>query len=136
MCKPDCQNEQGGPNLRSETRKLLPVPFAKTETFRRSFIPNTIRTWNKLDKRIRVLPSLLAFKEYFRTKKDDRTDLYSSGKRWPSIHHARLRIGCSKLNAHLCLNLHDIPTPQCRCGHPLEDPKHYFFVCPPILCLA
>ena len=127
---PNRPNEQGRRNLRSDANKLLPIPIARTESFRRSFIPTSIRTWNNLDKRIRESPSLTAFKDYFRTKNDDQTNLYSSGKRWPSIHHARLRIGCSKLNAHLSLNLHVIPSPQCRCGHPLEDPKHYFFVCP------
>ena len=123
-------NEQGRPNLRSDSNKLLSVPITRTESFRRSFIPNTIRTWNKLDKRIRDSPSVASFKEQFKTNKDNQTNLYGSGKRWPSIQHARLRIGCSKLNAHLCLNLHVIPSPHCRCGHHLEDPNHYFFVCP------
>ena len=48
----------------------------------------------------------------------------------PSIHHTRLRIGCSKLNVHLCYNLHVVPSPQCQCGSPLEDPEHFFFSCP------
>ena len=52
------------------------------------------------------------------------------GERWPSIHHARMRLGCSKLNAHLCFNLHVIPSPVCQCGYENEDPMHFYFHCP------
>ena len=126
---PNRQNDQGRP-LRSATRNLIPIPFARTETYRRSFIPNAIRLWNNLDQRIRASPSLEVFKGHFKTKSNDMTKLLYIGTRWPSIHHARLRIGCSKLNAHLYTNLHVTPSPQCRCGHPFEDPRHFFFICP------
>ena len=126
---PNRLNDQGRP-LRSVTRNLIPIPFARTETYRRSFIPNTIRLWNNLDQSTRESSSLEAFKGHFRSKANDKTNLLYIGKRWPSIHHARLRIGCSKLNAHLNMNLHVTPSPQCRCGHPLEDPRHFFFTCP------
>ena len=55
--------------------------------------------------------------------------LYYYGKRWPAIHHARLRIGCSKLNSDLCHNLHVIESAQCQCGSATEDACHFFFDC-------
>jgi hypothetical protein len=117
-------------NLRSNENHLIPVPFTRTESFRRSFIPFTIRLWNNLDKKLRDCPSLNAFKCALKGLKNKANKLFYFGKRVPSVHHARLRIGCSKLNAHLSLNLHVIPSPQCQCGSPYEDPNHFFFSCP------
>jgi hypothetical protein len=47
----------------------------------------------------------------------------------PAVHHARTRLGCN-LNAHLCNNLHVIPSPRCQCGYELEDSMHYYLHCP------
>jgi len=96
--------------LRSNVNNLLPVPFARTESLRRSFIPHTIRLWNNLDRKARDSETLIAFKSAVKGPKKDDTKLFYVGKRWPAIHHARLWIGCSKLNAHLSLNLHVIPS--------------------------
>lgn len=57
-------------------------------------------------------------------------ELLKYGERWSSIHHSRIRIGCSKLNSHLCHNLHVVPSPRCPCGYREEDPVHFFFNCP------
>ena len=119
-----------GMQLRSIKNDLIPIPFTRTETFSRSFFPNTIRLWNKLDKTIRDSQSLDSFKTALKGQKIDKNELFYFGKRMPSIHHTRLRIGCSKLNVHLCYNLHVVPSPQCQCGSPLEDPEHFFFSCP------
>ena len=50
---------------------------------------------------------------------------------WPSVVHARLRIGCSKLNYDASLNLHlpDVE-PVCVCGAKYEDVNHFFMSCP------
>ena len=47
-----------------------------------------------------------------------------------SVYHAHLRMGCSSLNAHLCLILHVIDSPKCACGNNLESPGHFFLECP------
>ena len=52
------------------------------------------------------------------------------GERWPSVHHARLRIGCSKLNYDLCCKLHVTDSPTCRCGAQKEDASHFVLHCP------
>ena len=46
------------------------------------------------------------------------------------MHHARIRLGCSKLNSHLSENLHVIDNPKCSCDYRKEDAHHYFFRCP------
>ena len=116
--------------LRSQERDDIPVLFTRTESYRRSFIPYATGIWNKLSRKTRNSPSLDSFKGAVKGPKKTENKLYYSGKRIPSIHHSRMRIGCSKLNAHLCYNLHVIPTPQCQCGCLIEDPNHFFFTCP------
>ena len=52
------------------------------------------------------------------------------GERCINIHHSRIRLGCSKLKAHLHFELHVEDSPHCACDQVNEDPYHYFFVCP------
>ena len=52
------------------------------------------------------------------------------GERWPCVHHARMRIGCSKLRKDLHYNLHVADSSACQCGAPVEDAKHYLLYCP------
>jgi hypothetical protein len=86
--------------------------------------------WNDLDLETRQIPTLDSFKQALKEPKDRMLSILYYGKRWPSIQHARIRIGCSKLNEHLCNNLHVLPSPQCSCGWAIEDNMHYLFMCP------
>ena len=54
---------------------------------------------------------------------------FSVSERFVNIHHTRIRIGCSKLKAHLHFNLHVEDDPSCRCGSGIEDPYHMPLVC-------
>ena len=115
-------------NLRNSNKYR--VPFARLESYRRSFFPMTLSNWNSLDDSIREKPTLDSFTSSFVQPEDAISELLYYGSRWPSIHHARMRIGCSKLNAHLCYNLHVLASPRCPCGNEIEDPTHFFFHCP------
>jgi hypothetical protein len=115
-------------NLRNSQNIVL--PFTRLESFRRSFFPSSVRLWNGLSVETRSCLTLAIFKMALRQDVDDANILYYYGKRWASVHHARIRIGCSKLNADLCLNLHVIDSANCLCGSTLEDAKHFFFHCP------
>ena len=117
-------------NYGLRSRSNIRVPFARTETYRRSFFPNAIRKWNKLPENICQLPSYFTFSETLKKAKEKVPEHYFIGDRWSAIQHARLRIGCSKLNSHLCNNLHVIPRPSCQCGFYNEDPAHFFLECP------
>ena len=55
---------------------------------------------------------------------------FTVGERFVNIHHTRIRIGCSKLKAHLHFNLHVEDDPSCRCGFGIEDPYHFLLTCP------
>ena len=115
-------------NLRN--KQDVSIPFARLETYKRSFFSNAIRLWNSLPICIRSCQSITEFKTALQHKPDDITVLYYYRERWAQIHHARLRTGCSKLNADLCFNLHVRNDPTCACGHLCENAAHFLFNCP------
>jgi len=117
-------------NLRNNNN--LTIPYCRLETFKRSFFPSAIRLWNALKNETRLASSISAFKQMLHVKRDnfDSQILYFYGERWPSVHHSRLRIGCSKLNYDLCCKLHVIDNPACRCGAQNENASHFFLHCP------
>ena len=94
------------------------------------FIPSTISLWNELAVEIRQKQTLEEFKSDIKSTKEEPNILYYYGKRWPSVHHARIWIECSKLNQHLCENLHVIENSSCSCEVIFENTYHYFFECP------
>ena len=106
------------------------VPLCRLETYKRSFFPRAIQLWNDLPEVKKSIATLEGFKMSFNTEKSDLLLLYYFGERWPSVHHARMRIGCSKLNGDLFTYLHVIDNPLCTCGAHYEDANHFFNHCP------
>ena len=49
-------------------------------------------------------------------KRNERSILYYYGKRWPSIHHTQMKIGCCKLKYDLYYKRHVIDESSCGCG--------------------
>ncbi len=106
------------------------MPKCRLETNKKSFFPRTINLWNNLTEGVRSAESVETFRRHFIPTQKELQVLYYYGERWPAVHHARLRIGCSKLNSDLCYNLHVIDEPACTCGSPLENAEHFFLFCP------
>ena len=104
-------------------------PFARTETYKKSFIQRAIRLWNNLDWNQRNISDFKSFSNAL--KKNDPTSdkLKYLGDRNMNIILARLRMGCSQLNSDL-YNMNIINERKCRCNHPREDLVHYFMDCP------
>ena len=102
---------------------------ARLDLFVRSFFNSAIRLWNSLSPVIITSKNLNEFKGHLKKTYPSKNELYYYGERWPAVHHARMRIGCSKLNNDLCHNLHVINSPSCECGSPIEDAHHYFLDC-------
>ncbi len=114
-------------NLRNNSD--IAVPQIRLESYRRSFVPFAISLWNQLTLQVRNLKSIEIFKNHITDNKKCNI-LYYYGQRWPSVHHSRIRIGCSKLNYDLHFNLHVVEDPICDCRLGEEDAFHYFFKCP------
>jgi hypothetical protein len=102
-------------------------------TYANSFIPSATKQWNDLPAKINESQSDKSFKHnclaYF--PRPTQNKLFNHGSRFPSVHHARMRIGCIKLNKQLHEDLHVIDNPNCECilNRP-ESPEHYFLYCP------
>ena len=100
------------------------VPFdCRTELFKNSFVPSTIELYNKLpseDGNLKTLRDKMKYKT---------NAFYIHGERKLNIISAQLRMGCSILKKHL-FDLHVIDSPDCICGHNMEDCNHYLLFCP------
>ena len=125
---PEHNPGDSGYNLRN-SNNIGRLP-SRLETHRRSFFPRAINLWNAIPNAIRSQPSLSAFKAKVRPTRDCTNALYYYGQRWPSVHHSRLRMGCSKLNFDLCYSLHVKDDPSCRCGARFETASHFLIECP------
>jgi hypothetical protein len=104
-------------------------PFCKLSVYARSFFPVAIKLWNSLPFETRELPTIRSFKNELNPK-NFRMPLYYYGKRWPGVHHARMRMGCSALNYDLHYNLHVRDDKSCACGWFRENYIHYVSYCP------
>ena len=101
---------------------------ANTNLFLNSFFPATIRAWNDLSAEVKDAPSVAAFKSQLNKDLNKLPSYYKIGTRIGQIFQARLRLGCSSLNADL-YRKNIVPCPTCACGG-FESAHHYFFVCP------
>ena len=86
--------------------------------------------WNDLSEELKSSSSVTTLKSRIRKETNEINILYYYGERWSSIHHARMRIGCSKLRKDLYYNLHVVEDSMCTCGVLVEDAKHFFLQCP------
>ena len=89
------------------------------------------KAWNELDDEIKTAETLSKFKNCINPnrKRNNTLVVYSNfGQRCTQIVLAKIRLGCSDLNAHK-LTRHLVNDSTCSCGHAIEDPAHYFLLC-------
>jgi hypothetical protein len=100
----------------------------RTSLYSEYFLPSTVKAWNDLPLPTRNLESLNSFKSLINTKNTKVPAHYYVGCRLGQILHARLRMNCSALNAHLFIrNL--VESPNCICGI-TETVSHFLLDCP------
>jgi hypothetical protein len=118
-------------NLRN--RNESQVPMARLESYSQSFFAASTRTWNQLKEETKESPSAKSFKYHY-LKEFPRpipNPLFYRGLRIPAVHHARMRIRCSGLNADLHNELHVVDSSMCTCQLAEEETaEHYFCRCP------
>lgn len=105
--------------------------FSRTTIFKKSFFNSAISAWNKLDVKIRNIVDLKQFKKEINnnTQVSSTKKWYYHGNRFYNKIHAKFRMQCSSLAAHL-YNMHIIDDSSCSCGYQCEDCFHYFMQCP------
>ena len=121
------------PNRDYSTRrytKFRPI-FCITETFSNSFLPQTIKEWNKLDTSICQAPSYSAFRkallDFIRPTANSTFGTNDvSGLKLLT----RFRVGFSHLREHKFKhNFQDTLNPLCPCSLEAEDTYHFFMRC-------
>ena len=102
-----------------------------SDSYRDSFYPDCIRTWNRLDANFRNLPTLRKFKNnliaLFRPPCRSIFGIHDPiGIRWLY----QLRVGLSPLRHHKnSHNFLDTPTDLCIICQSVENTEHYFLHC-------
>ena len=108
----------------------IPTYRTRTSTFHNSFIPKSIRDWNKMESSVKNAATL----ETFTSKLDSDLSVvpkwFTTGDRRLSIIHAKLRMLCSELKDHLFSHIHVVDSPACACGYHRENNKHFLLDCP------
>ena len=112
-------------NLRSAN--TLRTYRCRTNMYQNSYLPKTVQEWNLLPENVKKSPSIQVFKNYLNRNNTKVPNYYYNGGRKAQILHARLRLGCSSLNADLFSN-HVANSPNCVCGEP-ETAEHYLLHC-------
>ena len=102
---------------------------SRTTLLYNSFLPSSIRDWNRLNHDIRNAGTLDAFKLKLNQNLPVIPKHYYSGIRKYQIWHTRIRTGCSSLKNDLFLkNIIDSPLCTCNSGE-IENAYHFFFIC-------
>ena len=123
---PTSVDERNRYNVRSGAN--LSLFRSRTNLFDSSFFPSVVRLWNNLPLDTRNAEDLSSFKIKLNQGVNCVNKLFYEGERKFAVFHARLRMGCSKLNYDLFKNgIKD--SPECACGNGNEDTFHYFFEC-------
>ena len=106
------------------------TPFCRLSLTDESFIPSTIRQWNRLDLSLRNVDSIFKFKSELKNLNPHRRvpKHYEYGHRKLNIVLTQLRCSASTLNYDL-YRVNILSDPSCRCGSDREDSNHYFLEC-------
>ena len=103
----------------------------RTERFKSSFFPSSVRVWNSLQPNWHQAEHLLAFKKIINVNyiPPSPPSYYGQGQRNLAVYHTRLRLGHSALNNHL-FKIGASNSPQCTCGFKEESEIHFLLSCP------
>ena len=107
---------------------LVGTYFCRTNAFKYSFFPYTIREWNKLDLQLRNEKSFKKFRNILLKLGQPTPDLIYVIHRPLGLKLlARLRLGLSHLNKHRFKhNFKNCINPLCTCPLEVEPTKHFF----------
>ena len=98
--------------------------LARTETYRCSFFPSSIRSWNSLDQTVKDASTINEFKRKLILQKQ-KNKYYYIGSRCANSILASMRMKCSQLNSHLFRN-NIIQNRLCTCG--IEETVFHYFL--------
>jgi hypothetical protein len=108
----------------------ISLPPGKKTGYSNSYMPSTIRMWNRLSPATKGRGSLNSFKFHLKkTTCRKKSKLYSKFNGAKAINHTRMRLGLSGLKSQRHDYKH-VPLPTCDyCGARREDVMHFMFQC-------
>jgi hypothetical protein len=125
---PPLVGEVSAYNLRNAEN--ISLPHGKKTGYCNSYMPSSIRAWNKLNANIKGSTSIDSFKYHLKKHRGRKKNkLFSKFNGAKAVNHSRMRMGLSGLQAQR----HDynhVPSPKCNyCGARKEDAMHFFLQC-------
>ena len=116
-------------NLRNQN--WIPEIFCRTESFRNSFLPYTIREWNKLGHDITQKTSFQSFRNILlKSIRPTANSVYGFCDPHGLKLLTRLRVGLSHLRDHKFRHgFNDTIDPFCPCNMEIETVSHFFLRC-------
>ena len=116
-------------NLRNQN--WIPEIFCRTESFRNSFLPYTIREWNKLGQDITQKISFQSFRNILlKSIRPTANSVYGFCDPHGLKLLTRLRVGLSHLREHKFRHgFNDTIDPFCPCNMEIETVSHFFLRC-------
>ncbi len=127
---PDEVGNQSNYNLRNTLD--IQLPKSTKNYYLKSYIPSSIKLWNKLTQKIKTIATIDTFKLNLKHIycKTETYKPYLTGSTPGYIHLSRFRMQLSGLNTHR-KKFHFIDYNTCpNCNRPNEDPEHFFLICP------
>lgn len=115
--------QQIQPRYHLRNSSNIPAVPCRTQLYSNSYLPSTIRDWNKLPENNR----LDSFKARINKNVSKASPLFNVGSRQGQVLHTRLRLSCSSLN----YDIHRrslIDSPNCTCGS-TETVSHFLLYC-------
>ena len=109
----------------------LIVPFCRLPLTTDSFIPSTIKSWNKLDTSIRNVDTITKFTNALRFNSDYPKQVpkqFCYGPRKCNVILTQIMCSASFLNYDL-FKVNIVASTNCNCRSPREDAEHFFFFC-------
>ena len=117
--------------IRNQAKSKLSQFFTRTKSFSNSFSPYCIKEWNKLDTKVKNLPSLYTFKKAFLVFcKTEENSLFNGHNPIGVKYLNKLRLNFNHLNEHkFHHNFRDTANPLCCCNTETETTSHYLLRC-------
>lgn len=122
---------EAGSNYHLRNSGIIRVPFCRTNQYKSSFLPCSIREWNELSQPMKNIPTLYSFKKQIKETlfANKPNKLNQFGQKQANKHHTWLRLGLSPLRDHL-YSFHIVEDNLCTfCSQGSETTSHFLFSC-------
>ena len=117
-------------DTRAASTNQICLPKCKKEVYKKSYFPSTCKAWNNLKPDIKNAQNKNSFQHLLYISYNTCERIFCHDiPRQTQVAFSQLRVGFSNLNNDLYVR-NCIDKPDCDCGHPKENAKHFLLCCP------